>query len=715
MIYPMLRFGPFEVDFSASELRKSGRRVHIQEQPLRLLEALLEQPGELVAREKLRDRLWPSDTFVDFERSLNAAVAKLRQALNDSADQPVYVETLSRKGYRFIAPLMETDVKPEPAVATPPRATSRRWRLTLAAGAAAVCACALLFAWAKVWRPAIQKAEYGTGSMRFTVAMPEGTRMADPPFVPNMAISPDGRMLALVVSTEDGPPSIWLRPLASESARRLEGTVGATLPFWSPGGKDLGFFANGQLKRIAVSGGPARSLCDSIGFAGGASWSRDDVILYSGGGPLYTVNAAGGPCKQLTRLDEPREFRHVWPQFLAGGHRFIYFAATQDIAKNATYVSSLDGSARELVLTNTTRAAFVSPDQLLFVRKGILFAQTWNSRNNQIQNQPVSLAANVNAFTIGISAFSVSENGVLAYRSGADLERQIVCYSLDGKRLRTIGASGAYYALALSPDEKTAALTVGVSVLPGQTTDARIWLLRLDTEVTSKYDFGNVANIDPIWSPDSRRIIFASFEVGGLKTELLDWTIGEEQPRLLLADGKQNIPDDWSSDGRFLLYRREGRLAMSIALEKGARPAISGDRSLFKGQLHLSPDRTRVAYTAERAGRSEVFVAAFPSFTGTVQASSEGGVQPLWDKDGKELFYLAPDRNLMSVSMRTQTAMDVSAPRTLFRTLLAGSHWDSEYAISRDRQRVYILEPLARSQHSLHVVTQWDSEIDRLR
>lgn len=170
--------------------------------------------------------------------------------------------------------------------------------------------------------------------------------MAGAPYVPNMAISPDGRMLALVVSASGASPSIWLRPLASEAAQRLEGTEGALLPFWSPNGREIGFFADGQLKRVGVSGGPVRVLCDSVEIAFGASWGRGGVILYSAGGPLYTVNAAGGACKQLTRLDQPREFRHAWPQFLADGRHFIYFAATADITKTAVYLSSLDSGHR---------------------------------------------------------------------------------------------------------------------------------------------------------------------------------------------------------------------------------------------------------------------------------------------------------------------------------------------------------------------------------
>src|SRR5882757_5888887 len=227
----MHHFGPFEVDFPASEVRKNGNRVRIQEQPLRLLKALLEKPGELVPREKLRERLWPSDTFVDFERSLNAAVAKLRQTLHDSADHPVYVETVARKGYRFVAPITHTGDKLGNMAPTAVRVARSRLRVALLAGAVVVCAGAIVLLWAKFRR---QDGFRDGGAMRFTVAMPEGTQLAGAAFVPNMAISPDGRTLAYVVSPPGGTESIWLRPLGSETARHLDGTEGAWLPFWSP-------------------------------------------------------------------------------------------------------------------------------------------------------------------------------------------------------------------------------------------------------------------------------------------------------------------------------------------------------------------------------------------------------------------------------------------------------------------------------------------------
>src|SRR5690242_9944821 len=290
----MHRFGPFEVDFATSELRRSGSRVRIQEQPLRILEILLEQPGELVSRERLRERLWPSDTFVDFERSLNAAVAKLRQALHDSADRPVYVETVSRKGYRFIAPVTEaTEPEPAPITSRP----SRRRAALLAAAALVVCASVILLVWAKFRH---RETLNDGGSIRFTVAMPEGTELADASYAANAVISPDGRALALVLSpTGTVARSIWIRPFASEAARRLEGTEGATLPFWSPDSREIGFFAGGQLKSVAAANGSVRVLCDSGELAYGASWGRADVIVYSAGDHLYAVNAGGGPCRQL--------------------------------------------------------------------------------------------------------------------------------------------------------------------------------------------------------------------------------------------------------------------------------------------------------------------------------------------------------------------------------------------------------------------------------
>lgn len=317
----MYRFGPFEVDFSTSELRKSGHLVRIQEQPLRILQSLLERPGELASREQLKDRLWPSDTFVDFERSLNAGVAKLRQALNDSADNSVYVETVARKGYRFVAPVTLAVEAPREPIAAPSRQLPNVRSFAFVVIMLAFTTIGGLFAlWSYGYRSATNS--NNAGSTRFTVTLPEDAQIADAPYVANMDISPDGRVIAIVVSQAGGPKSLWLRPLSSEVAHRLDGTNGATLPFWSPDGKEIAFFADGWLKRISASGGPVKRLCDSIPAPFGGTWGRKGVILYSAGTTIRRVDANGGQCTEVTRLFSEAEFRHAWPHFLPNGERF---------------------------------------------------------------------------------------------------------------------------------------------------------------------------------------------------------------------------------------------------------------------------------------------------------------------------------------------------------------------------------------------------------
>jgi DNA-binding winged helix-turn-helix (wHTH) protein len=300
------RFGPFELDAGTRELRKNGLRVRLQEQPARILEALLLRPGELVTREELREHLWPADTFVDFERSLNAAVAKLRQVLSDSAEQPRYVETIARRGYRFVAPVGAETVSPSPAsgaeASTAPP-DGRKW-VWLAAALAV-----LIFATFSISRITPRASPGGPPAVKFVIPHPEGTRIH-----PMSAISADGSKLAFVAVVRSGERSLWLRALASEGAIRLENTDDAVMPFFSPDAQNIAFFADRKLKRIPASGGVSQTLCDADQPAGG-TWSRDNLILFSQGGRLYRVPAGGGAA---TALDRPGSSgRRIGDRYLA--------------------------------------------------------------------------------------------------------------------------------------------------------------------------------------------------------------------------------------------------------------------------------------------------------------------------------------------------------------------------------------------------------------
>jgi Protein kinase domain/WD40-like Beta Propeller Repeat len=380
---------------------------------------------------------------------------------------------------------------------------------------------------------------------RVAIPLPTGVTLPRASAAPQAVPSPDGRQL-VYVGAIDGQEYLFLRPMGSLSARRLEKTEGATQPFWSPDGQFIAFFADQRLKKIPVSGGSPQTVCeigsgDSGNNTNGGTWSRDGVIVFAEGlgAPLQRVSAAGGAAKAATSLKQTGDLSHSWPQFLPDGRHVLYFALSKDAARTGAYVQELGSSQRVLVLRTPYRAVWAPPGCLLFVQEGTLFAQRMNPKTFQLEGEPAPIAEDVSVNEgNGRSPMAVSETGVLIYRGVRSVRNsQLTWFDREGKPIGTVGAPGGYFRLTLSPDEKNVALTVRSG-----TGKWDAWLMDLATAVPARLTRdGKIWYAGLAWSPDSRRLAISRMPEGISEMDL--------------ASGKTTVLSDsmtalaWSPDG----------------------------------------------------------------------------------------------------------------------------------------------------------------------
>jgi Tol biopolymer transport system component len=547
------------------------------------------------------------------------------------------------------------------------------------------------------------------GSWRYTVGPPAGTTFPASES-PDFAVSPDGRLLAFVAGGEERP-RLWVRRLAGLAAQRLDGTEDATLPFWSPDAEAIGFFADGKLKRIPVSGGEARILCDAPA-GGGGTWGASGTIVFAPNrleGELRSVPADGGPCRPASALDD--EIVHRFPHFLPDGRRFLYLALSLSPERTGIYAQALGSSGRTFIGQASTKPAFVPPGFLLHAADGRLLARGFAAETLAFTGDPIAIAE-VAQGTIGDAAYSVSDNGVLAFRASVpSLNRyQPVWYTRDGNTTDVALGPGFYYQPALSPDGAHLALT-------RQDPAARIsnvWFLELATGAFSPLTFGATFTGSSVWAPDSQRLAFASAAPDGVEIHTL--TVGASDETAVLADGKTNWVDDWTPDGKWLVYHEGDRVALLPApgTEESAPPTVGSPRSLVRQtlQVRISPDGRWAAYTSMTTEPPQVFVAAFPSFTHQQQLSVRGGVTPQWGRNGRELFYLTPEGELMAVEIAIGAALEASEPRRLFQTKTNPRPAIPTFAVAADGERFLVLDRVApaagnEAPDGLDIIVNW--------
>jgi len=554
-------------------------------------------------------------------------------------------------------------------------------------------------------------------SVRFEVPTPEKATVSV------FKLSPDERYMVMLVP-EGGRTRLWLRPLNSVQAEPLAGTDGATYPFWSPDSAFIGFFAQDKLKKIAVSGGPAQTLCDASNARGG-TWSRDGVILFAGlTSGTYRVPAAGGVPASVTHLGAPGAGNvNRFPEFLPDGRHFLYLQGASDTVAAGIYVGSLDGAAPIRILPDDSNAVYVPPagpggvGHLLFRREATLMAQPFDAGRLQTTGEmfPVAEQVGVGA-NVNYGAFSASYDGGLAYWSGALEDRELVWMDRAGKRVGAIVKPGAIGDAALSPDGKTIAVTVG------NVPTSDVWLQDLARGVMSRFTFGPGSGSGPVWSPDGTRIAFTSRVGSGAYNIYLKPSSGVGKEELLKAAGFNSFARDWSRDGKFIVFEEDsGRTNRDVWLlpVEGDHKPVPYLQSPFNEQRgQFSPDGRWMAYVSNESGRNEVYVQPIPASGAKRQISTAGGEFPRWRRDGKELFYLAVDRKLMAVPVSIGGAasgsFEIGPAQPLFEIptgALAGS-----LQPAADGQRFLAIVPAggeAAAATPITVITNWQAGLQK--
>jgi serine/threonine protein kinase len=537
-------------------------------------------------------------------------------------------------------------------------------------------------------------------SVRFTIGPPEKGSFTSGP-QSSLSISPDGSKLAFAANVSSSRSQLWIRSLDSATAQAIPGTENASYPFWSPDSRFVAFSNGQKLKKVAVSGGPAETLAEVQPAFG--TWGRGGVILFEADdNALARVSESGGNATPVTTLDASRsETYHGSPQFLPDGKHFLYFAQSSKAENSAIYVASLDSKEKKLLLNVSSNPLYVSPGYLLFHRQGTLMAQPFDADRLQLTGEAVPIVEGIEFSLFGSNAvFSASENGVLAYRGGGGaVPLNLVWVHRNGTEQALAAPPHNYTFPRISPDGKRIAAGI-------EEGEAQIWLYDISRDALSRLTFDGSSNVDPIWTPDGKRIAFKG-KGNRLYWQPADGGGSAEE----LTTGKlssNNIPSSWSPDGQELAFL-EGQGIRNIWIlplkDRTAHVFVADPSSESAPQF--SPDGHWIVYVSNESGRNEIYVRPYPGPGGKWQISTEGGTEPVWNPKGRELFY-RDGQKMMVVDYTAQPTFSAGKPRMLFQGPYTPTPRSaSDYDVSPDGQRFLMLKAAEQAPGQISVVLNW--------
>ncbi|HEU5162014.1 MAG TPA: protein kinase, partial [Thermoanaerobaculia bacterium] len=589
-------------------------------------------------------------------------------------------------------------------VAAPVMRRRRHREWTAWALGALLVASTLFFAYQ--WRRAVATPER---RVELSVLPAEGTETVTLP-VPPM-ISPDGTRLLLAGRDEDGGIRLWLRRLDNGASQPLAGTDFPFFPFWSPDGRFIAFFSEQKLRKLDSGGGPAQIIADAPRGRGG-SWAPDGTILFTptDRATLHRVAATGGAVSEVTKLAQD-ETGHRFPAFLPDGKHFIYLAMTAS-GEGRILAGSLDGKVRKVLVEGATRAVYSPRGYILYVRDRALVARRFDADSLEfLAADPVLLVDDVGFSPIMLSAaFSVSDEGILAYQKGTNAElSQISIVDRHGIEKGTVGTPADYVRPSLSHDGRR----IVVELVDSQG-NSDLWIHDLVRKTAARFTFDSGRETHAIWSPDDQWIAYMAEKEDRTSREVRRARAnGAGSPEILWT--QKGIPfsglTDWSADGRFLFFHATpadaGQLDAGYYSFETKKEAFYLRSEFGESAARLSPDGRWLAYQSTESGKPEVMVQTFPTPTGKWQVSTAGGSQPNWRADGKELYFKSGDDKIMVVEIIAGAdSFEASVPEPLFAYRQKEGGWS--YDPSPDGQSFVLNQPLSdASGEPVTVVLNW--------
>jgi serine/threonine-protein kinase len=545
---------------------------------------------------------------------------------------------------------------------------------------------------------------------RFVITLPPGQRFESGQQT-SLALSPDGAQLAYV-ATEGNTPRLYLRALDSLDTRPLPGTEGASNPFFSPDGQWLAFYANAQLKKVAITGGAVITLAQASAVPRGATWgSQGTIVFANAAGVLQRIPDAGGSPQPLSPLGKVENSLR-WPEFLPGGQAVLFAtgaaSATGEIA--AQLIGS--GERRDLIqVQGVTPPRYATSGHVVYAHAGNLMAVPFDPWRLEVTGAAVPVLEGIRQATVtGAAQFSISATGTLVYVGGFARGDQSTLVWVDrtGKEQPLAAPARVYETPRISPDGRRVAVTV----------EGQVWLYNLSRETFTRFTFEGSTNNRPVWTPDGKRIAFYSNKDGptNIFWQLADGSGGLER---LTTSNFIHVPTSFSSDGQLLAFHEAnpdtGNDMWVLRLsDRKTQPIL---RTPFdEGAPRFSPDGRWLAYVSNESGRNEIYVQPYPGPGGKWLISTEGGMEPVWNPNGRELFYRS-EKKLMAVDITTKPSFAVGKPHTLFE----GPYVQAvlpifNYDVSPDGQRFLMIKPVEQEHAApsqINVVLNWFEELKR--